>query len=382
MPIRVVILGAGFGGLELATRLADEVPDEVDVTLIDKNDAFVFGYAKLDVMFGRKTYDEVRLHYADIAKPSVRFRQETITSIDPVAKRVVTNKETYDADILFVALGADLAPAATPGLLDGSGDEYEFYSPDGAARLRDILPTFEGGNVVIGVLGGFFKCPPAPYEAALMMHDLAERKGIVDTTNIYVVSPLPKPIPISDEVSQEILSMLASKGIENWGSSRITHLDPHTKVVHLDDGRELPYDLFLGIPVHKAPDVVVESGLTDDGWIAVDPATFATKFPDVYAVGDVTSAPVPRSGVFAEGEAGTVADALIAGLTGGEMPGPYAGNATCFMEMGDETVWRVDVNFLGGPAPTADFSPPSEEGAREKGEFGLTRRRRWFGHQV
>src|SRR5262245_33631345 len=188
MAKRVVILGAGFGGLELATRLAAEVPDEVDVTLIDKNDAFVFGYAKLDVMFGRQTYDEVRLRYADIAKPSVQFRQERITSIDPVAKRVLTDRGTYDADIIVVALGADLAPEVTPGLLDGSGAEYEFYSPDGAAHLRDILPTFDGGTVVIGVLGGFFKCPPAPYEAALMMHDLAERKGIADATKIYVVS--------------------------------------------------------------------------------------------------------------------------------------------------------------------------------------------------
>jgi sulfide:quinone oxidoreductase len=183
-------------------------------------------------------------------------------------------------------------------------------------------------------------------------------------------------------VSHEILSMLSEKGIENWGKSMISHLDPNARIVHINDGRELSYDLFLGIPVHKAPDVVVESGLTDDGWVAVDPATLATKFPDVYAVGDVTNAPVPRSGVFAEGEADTVADQLIAALTGGEMPGPYAGGATCFMEMGDETVWQVDVNFLGGPAPTAEFSPPSEEGAREKAEFGASRRRRWFGHQV
>src|SRR3954453_5154329 len=205
MAKRVVILGAGFGGLELGSRLADEVPNEVDVTLIDKNDAFIFGYAKLDVMFGRKTFDEVKLRYADIAKPSVQFRRETITSIDPVAKRVVTENDTYDADVLVVALGADLAPEATPGLVDGGGPEYEFYSPDGAAALRDILPTFEGGNVVIGVLGGFFKCPPAPYEAAFMMHDLAERKGVVDRTNIFVVSPLPVPIPISQEVSHDIL---------------------------------------------------------------------------------------------------------------------------------------------------------------------------------
>jgi sulfide:quinone oxidoreductase len=142
----------------------------------------------------------------------------------------------------------------------------------------------------------------------------------------------------------------------------------------------LAYDLFLGIPVHCAPPVVVESGLTDpDGWIAVDPATFATRFPDVYAVGDVTSAPVPRAGVIAEGEARTVADVLVARLKGGAAPEPYQGRVICYIEMGGDRVGRVDVNFLSGAAPTAVFSPPSAELSQEKQEFGATRRARWFG---
>src|SRR4029077_9980240 len=139
------------------------------------------------------------------------------------------------------------------------------------------------------------------------------------------------------------------------------------------------FDLFLGIPVHKAPDVVVAAGLTDDGWIAVDHATFATKFPDVYAVGDVTSAPVPRAGVFAEGEARTVADVLLERLGGGAPAPPYQGTASCYLEIGDGTVARVDVNFLGGPAPTGVFSPASLEHAAEKEQFGSSRRLRWFG---
>src|SRR4051812_26534492 len=164
---RVLILGAGFGGLELATRLAEELTDVVDVTLIDRSDSFVFGFAKLDVMFGRKTLDEVRLHYGDIAKPNLQFRQETVVSIDPAAKRVVTDGGTHECDVLVIALGADLDPAATPGLVEAG---YEFYSPAGAARARDALDGFTGGSVVVGVLGGFFKCPPAPYETAFMLH--------------------------------------------------------------------------------------------------------------------------------------------------------------------------------------------------------------------
>jgi sulfide:quinone oxidoreductase len=330
-------------------------------------------------MFGRRTSDEVRLLYRDIAKPGVVFRQETILSIDPARKRVVTNEGTYDADVLVVALGADLDPEATPGLVEGG---YEFYSPAGAARLREILPGFDSGVAVIGVLGGFFKCPPAPFETAFLLHDFLVRRGVRDAVSIYVVSPLPKPIPISDETSNAILAMLAERKIDHWPGSLVTRLDPAAKVAHFEDGRQLTYDLFLGIPVHRAPTVVLESGLAEDGWIPVDHTTFATRFPDVYAVGDVTSAPVPRAGVFAEGEAATVADVLVATLKGGAPPPAYAGTATCYMEAGDDRVGRVDVNFLSGPSPTAVFRPPSAELADEKQDFGDSRRRRWFGHQL
>jgi len=378
MRTHVVILGAGFGGLELSTRLSDELADEVQVTLIDKSDSFTFGFSKLDVMFGRSSLDDVRLFYRDITKPSVEFRRETVVSIDPENRRVVTDKGTYDADILVVALGADLDPGATPGLLEGG---YEFYSPAGANRVREVLPTFTSGAVVIGVLGGFFKCPPAPNEAAFMLHDHLTARGVRDATTIHLLSPLPMPIPVSPETSAAIAAMLAERGIDYRPNTLVTHLDPDAKVAHLRGGGELPYDLFLGIPVHCAPPVVVESGLTDDGWIAVDHTTFATKFPDVYAVGDITNAPVPRAGAIAEGEAGTVADVLLARLKGGDDAAPYQGDVVCYIEMGGEEVARVNLNFLSGPAVTSRFTPPSHELVAEKQQFGATRRARWFGQQ-
>ncbi len=313
----------------------------------------------------------------EIAIPGVEFHQESIVSIDPHTKRVVTNGRTYDADILIVALGADLDPAATPGLLDAG---HEFYTPEGAAQVRDVIANFGGGRVVVGVLGGFFKCPPAPYETAFMMHDLLTRRGLRESSSIHLVTPMPKPIPISDEVSNAIIALLDERGIEHTHASGVTELDPGSKVAHLKDGRALPFDLFLGIPVHRAPPVVVDSGLTeDDGWIAVDKETLATKWPNVYAVGDVASAPVPRAGVVAEGEALTVADVLIAQLTGGPKPAPFAGELMCLMEMGGGTIGRVNANFLSGPTPTARFTPPSLEGAEYKRRFGADRRRRWFG---
>jgi sulfide:quinone oxidoreductase len=371
----VLILGAGFAGLELATTLSEEVPDEVDITIIDSSDAFVFGFSKLDIMFGRASLGEVRLPYASLNKASVRFARETVTSIDPERRRVTTNASEYRPDILVVALGADLDPAATPGLVE-EGSEY--YSVNGAVAVGQRLASFPGGNVIVGVLGPFFKCPAAPFETALMMHDFLERRNLRSGSSIKVVSPMPRPIPISPEASEGILGALRERDIGWWPETRFTSLDPATKQAALADGRTEPYDLFLAVPVHRAPQVVEESALAEDGWIPVDATTFATRFEHVYAIGDITSAPVPRVGAIAEGEARTLAEVLVHQMRGGEPPAPYAGVATCYIEMGGRKVARFDANFLTGPTPFGTYTDASEDIAASKVEFGATRRRRWF----
>jgi sulfide:quinone oxidoreductase len=374
---KVVILGAGFAGLQLATRLSEDVPGDVDVTIIDQNDAFVFGFSKLDLMYGRADLDAVRLPYSRIDKPSVRFVQETILSIDPENRRVVTDGATYEPDILVVALGADLDPAATPGVVE-EGTEY--YSVEGANRVRSVLPSFEGGDVIVGVLGNFFKCPAAPFETAIMLHDFLEKRNLRDVSTIKVISPMPKPIPISDEASNGILRACAERDIGWWPQLRTTALDPASKTATLSDGQTIPYSLFLAIPVHRAPKVVEESALVEqDGWIGVDHRTFATKFENVYAIGDVTSAPVPRVGVVAENEADTLADVLVHQFRGGADPEPFKGKVTCYIEFGGPKVARFDGDFLSGPAPVGTFIEASEEMAASKFEFGASRRRRWFG---
>jgi sulfide:quinone oxidoreductase len=372
----VVVVGAGFGGLELVTKLSESVPDKAHITLIDKSDSFMFGFSKLDILFGRRPASEMWHPYRGLSKPAVEFRQETVTSIDPGRRRVVTNASHYDADILVVALGADYDVAATPGLAE---DGYEFYSVAGAERACDALARFDGGAVVIGVLGTFFKCPGAPNETALLLDDYLVKRGLRESSTIHLVSPMPMPIPISKKTSAAIVAILEEHGIEYRASSRVTRLDPGQHVAHLEDGLQLPYDLFLGIPVHCAPKVVVESDLAEDGWIPVDQATFATKFPGVFAVGDVTSAPVPRAGGIAEGEAVTVAEVLISQLTGAGAPPPYDGAAGCYVELGDGLVGRIDVNFLSYDTPVAKFSAPTAARAEEKREWGSTRVARWFG---
>src|SRR5580700_6357412 len=375
MKRHVMVLGAGFGGLELVSRLSESVPDQVEITLIDKSDAFMFGFSKLDVMFSRRSASELWHPYRRIDKPGLTFRQETVLSINAATRQVVTDGGTYEPDILVVGLGADYDTSATPGLVE---DGYEFYTVAGAVRARDALDAFGGGAIIVGVLGGFFKCPGAPNETALLLNDYLSRRGIRDTSSIHLISPLPAPIPVSKKTSDAITAILRDHGIDYSPSTTVTRLDPETHEAHLTDGRQIPYDLFLGIPVHRAPEVVRASDLAEDGWIPVDPATFATRHPNVFAVGDVTSAPVPRAGGIAEGEAATVAEVLIAELTGGPSAPPYDGAGACYVELGDELVGRIDVNFLGYDTPVAKFNAPTPEAYLEKQEWGAARARRWF----
>lgn len=376
MKQRVVVLGAGFGGLELSTLMSEAVGDRIDLTLIDKNDSFVFGFSKLDVMFGHKKPDAVRLPYKNIEKLGVRFRQETITTIDPETRRVTTSGGTYEADVLVLALGADYDLAATPGLNEGG---YDFYTVAGAERLRDVLPTFSKGRVIVGVMSTPFKCPPAPSETALMLHDYFTERGVRDACEISLVLPLGSPVPPSPPSSVAFLAAFAERGITFVPNRLARALDPVRRVVMLDNGTEMPYDLFLGVPKHRVPDVVAASGMTEDGWIPVDRRTLKTRFPGVYAIGDVTSVGTPKAGVFAEGAARVVAAALIADLQRGEQPAAYTGMGSCYVEFGAGRVARVDVDFLSGPAPTGSFMDPSVALAVEKQHFGSSRRARWFG---
>jgi len=376
MKLRVVVLGAGFGGLELSTMLSEALSSRLDLTLIDKSDSFFFGFSKLDVMFGRKTPDAVRIAYSSIDKPGVRFRRETITDIDPKKRVVTTDRGTYDCDVLVVALGADYDFEATPGLREGGN---EFYSFAGAERLREVLPTFRKGRAVVGVTSTPFKCPPAPSEAVLLLHDYLSARGVRAACDISLVMPFGTPIPPSPAASRALLSAFAERGVTFVPNRFVRALDPKRRVVMLDDASEMPYDLFLGIPKHRVPDVVAASGMTEDGWIPVDPNTLKTRFPGVFAVGDVASVGTPLAGVFSEGAAKVVAAELIANVKGGEQPLPYSGRGSCYAEFGQGKVGRIDVDFLSRSTPTGSFEGPSVALVNDKQSFGSSRRKRWFG---
>ena len=352
MTSRIVVLGAGFGGLELATILSEELGEDADVLLIEKGDAFVFGYSKLDVMFGRETPDAVRLPYRDFVKPGVRFANETITAIDPENLSVTTDAGEYEADVLVVALGADYDMGSTPGLAE-AGDE--FYSVAGAERMRELLEEFEAGRAVIGVCGAPFKCPPAPSEAALLLHDELSARGAREQCQITFLMPLPSPVPPSPATSEALLAAFAERNIEFVPGARIGHLDEDRKLAVLQDGRSSLRPLPWGSK-HRAPDVVLESGLAEEGYIPVESRTLRTRFPGVYAIGDVATVGVPKAGVFAEGAARVAAAEILAEIKGGETPAGYDGRGSCYIEFGAGQVGRVDVDFLSTPQPTGQPS--------------------------
>jgi len=254
---------------------------------------------------------------------------------------------------------------------------HEFYTVAGAFAVRDVLAEFGGGQVVIGVTSTPFKCPPAPSETALMTHDFLLARGL-DASQVWLVMPFGVPIPPSPQASEAVLAAFAERGIQWVGGQVVRALDPDRKVAVLGDGAELPYDLFLGVPVHRAPAVVVESGMTVDGWIPVDPLTLETQYPGVYAVGDVTSVGTPKAGVFAEGQAAVVAAQVGARLRGAGTPATYDGHGICYMEFGRDMIAKVDVTFLSGQSPAGMLEGPSADLVADKTTFGSERIGRWF----
>jgi sulfide:quinone oxidoreductase len=375
MKTRIVVLGAGFGGLELSTLLSESLGDSIEVTLIDKSDSFIFGYSKLDVMFRGATLDAVRLPYRNFVKPGVRFLQQTITAIDPNRRRITTDGGTYDADVLIVALGADYDMAATPGLAEAN----EFYSVAGAARLHDVLPSFKKGKALVGVCGAPFKCPPAPSECALLLHDYLVTRRVRDACEISFVLPLGSPVPPSPETSRALMTSFAERDITFIPGRRVASIDVARKIAILDDGAEMPYDLFLGVPKHRVPSVVLDSGMAVDGWIPVTPRTLETRYPAVYALGDGANTGTPKAGVFAEGAARAVASDIIARLRKSGEAKRYDGFGTCYLEVGGGLIGKVEVDFLSGPKPTGTYYEPSVALRADKEHFGSSRRSRWFG---
>ncbi|KAI9003956.1 FAD-dependent pyridine nucleotide-disulfide oxidoreductase [Hyaloraphidium curvatum] len=383
---RVLILGAGFGGLELATRLIEELGKAVDITIVDSNPlGFMVGLFKIDMVFGqRRDY----VPYDRIRAPGVKFLAEKVVKIDPAAKSVTTDQGTHEADYLVVALGADYAFEATPGFKEAldEGTANEFYSVPGAKACAPVVDGITEGKIVFGILQPPYKCPPAPFEVVLQLHDLLVEKGIRDKCQIEVISPNPIVLPLTKSGSAVLNGRLAELGITFHGSHPVALIDGKTKTISIKGKDEkMSYDYFFGIPAHTAPAVVKASGMSNgpSGFIKVDPKTLATEHADVWAIGDVMGIAVgqmqaPKAGSFAENGAAAVAEQIIARVTGQERPFKYQHKGVCYIEFGKGKVHQFDANIFGGDEPVVAVTGPTAEYLKEKETWASAKLERWF----
>jgi len=380
MSKEILILGAGFGGLEAAASLSEQLDDTNKITLIDKNDHFIIGFKKFEVLFGRNSAEQVKSYYSDLAHDRINFVQDIIERIDPESRLVKTSRATFTYDYLIVALGADLDPEATPGFVEGG---YEFYSLPGAARLYPVLDSFTSGTILLSIFGKPYKCPPAPYEAAFQLHDFYRDKGIRDNIAIKMLIPAPVPLPVAPGAAEEVKQRFVERNIELLTKHQVTALDPVTKQAMISGQNPMAFDLFIGVPIHRPPQVIRESALGAKGWVRVNKNNLATQFENVYAVGDVTHIPigeaaVPKAGAFAEDAAKVVVADIVYKISGVDRRSNFEAIGTCFLEFGDGNVAEISANYLGQEDPQVTLVRPSAESRAGKQSFEDDRINRWF----
>jgi sulfide:quinone oxidoreductase len=376
---KILILGAGFGGLETATGLAAVMKDGFEITLIDKNDAFFIGFSKIDVLFGHRTEEEVSFRYANLRPKGVRFVKDIITAIDTDTKTVTTEQASFTYDYLVVALGAALVPGAIPGFVESGG--HEFYSMAGVKRLKPVLDGFNEGTLVLGIFKTPYKCPPAPYEVAYQMHERFVERGVRDAITMKMVIPAARPVG-NPKVSDMLERLLGERNIALIPSTPITSIDADGKQAIAGD-TTIDFDLFVGVPVHTPPAVVKASKLAPKGFIMPRRENLETDITNVYAVGDVTKIPVgekavPKAGAFAEDAAKTVVSDILRkeGLVDELVA--FKGKGACYFEFGGGQVAKVDANYFAGDKPKVVLEGPAVDLHPDKVNFLESRRDRWF----
>lgn len=360
----VLVLGGGIGGVVAASRLRKLLPREQRVILVEREDAHLFQPSLLWLMLGWRNPDEIRRPIARLARRGIEVVRGNVERIDPARRAVVVNGQELTADYLVIALGAELAPETVPGLVPAG---HNLYTLAGATALRDALAGFRAGRIAVLVCAMPFKCPAAPYEAAMLLEYGARRRGVRDSLSIDLFTPEPGPMPVAGpEVSKQVRQMVESKGIGVHTEHAVTSIDPQTRRIEFANGASADFDLLVYVPPHRAPQVVKDAGLTGpSGWVSVDRATLATSSPGVYAIGDVTGIPLaigkplPKAGVFAHGQAEIVARNVAAEIKGKTTRARYTGDGECFVETGDGRAGYGSGNFYAEPAPQVGLRPPS-----------------------
>ena len=388
---RVLILGGGFGGLAAAHELRSLLPD-AEVTLVDRNDRFFMGFAKIWDLSGFRPLSEGSMPLSNLTKRGVRFVQGEITAIDPEGLRAKTSQGTLEADALVVALGAGVPPRHADLLrAEGAHDLYDGRAlPAIRAALDGIGPPGDPGitgdaTVLVSILGMPIKCPPAPYEAALAIDEVLRRRGVRDAVRLVVTTPQPMTLPVAGrDASQYVAGHLADAGIEFLPQHVLKDVDGGRRVATFENGAEIGYSVLLGVPGCEPPPVVRQGPLAaQSGWVEPDRLTLRTSFPRVYAVGDCTAVPtakfqLPKAGVFAAAEAEVAARNIAADLGAGE-PAMFDGHGFCFLELPGRRVAYVEGDFYAEPDSDVHMTEADEAQFLRKQEFERSRLAAWLG---
>jgi sulfide:quinone oxidoreductase len=379
----VLILGGGVGGLVASDRLRRALPRDHRVILIERERQHLFQPSLLWVAVGDRRPEQIQRPLDRLVRKGVELVTATVETLDPSRRAVMAGGREYAGDAVIIALGAELAPETIPGLADGG---HNLYSLGGATAIRDALRAFRGGRVAVLTAAPAYKCPAAPYEAAMLVEAWLRRHGRRPSTELDFYAAEPGPMGVAGPVvSSAVRQMVESHGIRYHPEHQLVSVDPGARSLSFANGTVAGYDLLSYIPPHRAPGVVRRSGLAQEGgWIGVDRATFETSVPGVYAIGDVTTIPLamgkplPKAGVFAHRQAEVVAANIHALWTGSGARRTFDGHGECFLETGDGRAGFGTGNFYAEPVPQIVLKGPSRMWHWGKVLFEWKWLRGWF----
>ncbi len=378
-------MGGGFGGLTAATSLRSKLGPENEIVIVDRKDSFFMGLAKLWVLTGQRAPEEGKRARSLLEKKGVKFVRAEVNKISLEQRSVSTSTGTLSYDYLVIALGADLAPDLVPGFWEAA---LNLYDLDQVLRINLELSGLTRGRLVVLISSTPFKCPPAPYEATLLMDEILRKRGVRDDVQLDVYTAEPMPIPIAGPAnSAKLQGWLKDRGVSLHTNHKPVRIDAEHREVIFENGAKAGFDLLVAVPPHRCPRVVRDAGLADaSGWVPVNPRTLKTDRDGVYAVGDITAVKLPnglmlpKAGIFAEAEANVVAEEIAAEVEGGLALAGFDGKGSCYMETGGGQATIVQVDFFASPSPKVDLGEPSAQWLKEKHDFEEVRLRKWFGN--
>jgi sulfide:quinone oxidoreductase len=376
----VLILGGGFGGLSAANEIRNNLsPSQVKITVVDKKDWFMVGFAKLWIIKGTRTFENSIGSLNELTKKEITFLKEEILQIDLQNKNIITTTKILPYDFLIIAMGAVLAPEKIPGLLENG---MNLYDHNQLTEIHNKLKKMKSGNIAISIMGMPYKCPPAPFEASLLIDSMLRDAGVRNSIQIHFYSPAPITLPAAGpEISQQILNLINSENIIFHDSCKIKSVEKNKLIFQ---NGEADFDLLLAIPPHIAPKVVYDSGLANDGGFIPINRDCKTSFENVYAVGDVTTLTVvdtisvPKAGIFAEGEAITVAQNIISKILSKKESALFDGKGGCYIESGRDTASVIEVDMFSESKPLTKLTESTTEHLDEKIQFEKERLSKWL----